>query len=232
MFRRKLRFFLHRWHRRLGLSAVIVILMVSITGILLNHTGQFDLAKHYPQSQFWLWPYPAQSNVGIKLSKHTAFQASETIYLNQQAVYNCEPPLISAIEIDKQVWMLCKKQLLLFQDEKLVEVIDIQLLGDDINNLAEADQKVHLRNGTQWFLFDDISLMLSEQTKAPAVIPELSVLSDSEQINRSVHWQKVILDLHSGRFFGPFGVYIVDAAAIILLMLSLSGFWIWYSRLK
>ena len=42
--------------------------------------------------------------------------------------------------------------------------------------------------------------------------------------------ERVILDLHSGRIFGEYGVYLMDAAAIALLWLSLSGLWVWNSR--
>jgi hypothetical protein len=42
--------------------------------------------------------------------------------------------------------------------------------------------------------------------------------------------ERVILDLHSGRIFGQYGIYIMDAAAIALLWLSLSGVWVWSSR--
>jgi len=42
--------------------------------------------------------------------------------------------------------------------------------------------------------------------------------------------ERVILDLHSGRIFGRYGVYLMDFAAIALLWLSLSGLWVWSSR--
>ncbi len=42
--------------------------------------------------------------------------------------------------------------------------------------------------------------------------------------------ERVILDLHSGRIFGQYGIYVMDAAAIALLWLSLSGLWVWNSR--
>jgi uncharacterized iron-regulated membrane protein len=42
--------------------------------------------------------------------------------------------------------------------------------------------------------------------------------------------ERVILDLHSGRFFGKLGPWLFDIAALLLILLSLSGAWIWLKR--
>jgi len=61
---------------------------------------------------------------------------------------------------------------------------------------------------------------------------ELVALPDelSPARNQTISWQRVVLDMHSGRWFGPLGPWIVDLAALVLLFLACSGFWIWYSR--
>jgi hypothetical protein len=42
--------------------------------------------------------------------------------------------------------------------------------------------------------------------------------------------ERVMLDLHSGRILGRAGVYLVDAAAILFLLLAMSGIWLWSRR--
>lgn len=232
MFKRKLRFFLHRWHRRLGLTAAVIVVLVSITGLMLNHTGQLELAKQYPQSNLWLWPYPAEANLGLKVEDNVIYQAGDAVYLNKQPLLNCEPPLINAAQLNEQLWILCKQQILLLANGQLIESIDSQLLGNDITNLSHANGSLLFLQGNTWFGFDDISMMLTQAMPAPKNISAPQVLENHLQTNHTISWQKVVLDLHSGRFFGEIGVYIVDAAAVILLLLSLSGFWIWFSRLK
>jgi uncharacterized iron-regulated membrane protein len=66
---------------------------------------------------------------------------------------------------------------------------------------------------------------------------EQHYLSDDERAQllaafrgNSLKLERVILDLHSGRIFGRYGVYLMDAAATALLWLSLSGLWVWSSR--
>ena len=42
----------------------------------------------------------------------------------------------------------------------------------------------------------------------------------------SLPLERVMLDIHSGRLLGRYGPFLVDGAAFILLLLSLSGIWI------
>ena len=41
--------------------------------------------------------------------------------------------------------------------------------------------------------------------------------------------EQILLDLHSGRLFGSFGVLVMDLAAILLVVLSITGFVAWNS---
>ena len=43
--------------------------------------------------------------------------------------------------------------------------------------------------------------------------------------------ERVLLDLHSGRIVGSWGVYVVDLIAILLLVLSCTGVWMWWKRI-
>lgn len=233
MFKRKLRFFLHRWHRRLGLAAAVLIVMVSITGVLLNHTGSFQLAKHYPQSAFWLWPYAQDANHGIVLDDVVLQQTVDAVLLNDEPILPCEPPLISAVSTEQDtLWLLCRRNILLLQHHQLIEAIEHSLLGANINHLAKTDHEVVIRDGDQWFVLDTLSMQTGNPVSAPLELPKIDVLPAALQRNHSISWQKIMQDLHSGRFFGDVGVFVIDVAAIILLMLALSGFWIWYSRRK
>jgi hypothetical protein len=40
--------------------------------------------------------------------------------------------------------------------------------------------------------------------------------------------EKLIVDLHTGRFFGRFGPYVVDIIGGCLLLLALSGLWLFF----
>jgi uncharacterized iron-regulated membrane protein len=40
-------------------------------------------------------------------------------------------------------------------------------------------------------------------------------------------WERVLLDLHSGRILGRAGPYVMDLAALLMIFLGVSGFWLW-----
>ena len=42
--------------------------------------------------------------------------------------------------------------------------------------------------------------------------------------------ERVIIDIHSGRFLGKYGIWIIDVVAIFFLVLSTSGWCVWFKR--
>ena len=66
---------------------------------------------------------------------------------------------------------------------------------------------------------------------SPAPLPaELKATLTERYLGNDVNWERLLLDLHSGRLLGSWGVYVVDASAIILLLLALSGAWVWLTK--
>ena len=77
-----------------------------------------------------------------------------------------------------------------------------------------------------WNLVDEEPLWVAPLT-VPGEIKESVLVAFRGQ---GLPWERVVLDLHSGRIFGNWGSYVMDAAAIILFILVLSGFYKWYIR--
>ena len=47
---------------------------------------------------------------------------------------------------------------------------------------------------------------------------------------KGVSLEQFLLDLHNGNIFKGFGKWFLDIVGIFLLLLSISGFWIWIRR--
>lgn len=49
----------------------------------------------------------------------------------------------------------------------------------------------------------------------------------NSRMSRWISAERIVLDVHSGRILGPAGPYLMDGAAIALLLLAASGIWGW-----
>ena len=66
------------------------------------------------------------------------------------------------------------------------------------------------------------------QWSQAAPVPAPMASSLRQQMRHLVlPWDRVLLDIHSGRIIGPVGPWLMDAAAIFLIFLGCSGAWIW-----
>jgi uncharacterized iron-regulated membrane protein len=47
----------------------------------------------------------------------------------------------------------------------------------------------------------------------------------------AITWERMLLDLHAGRFLGPLlAKAFTDLMGALLLLLALSGFWLWWMK--
>jgi uncharacterized iron-regulated membrane protein len=69
-----------------------------------------------------------------------------------------------------------------------------------------------------------------EWSEATPVTPGLYEALQAAYRGTGLPVERVLLDLHSGRILGRAGVYLVDAAAILFLLLAISGVWLWTRR--
>jgi hypothetical protein len=53
------------------------------------------------------------------------------------------------------------------------------------------------------------------------------VVANKKFQSQFLNWERVILDAHSGRLFGNLGVWFMDIVALMLILLSVSGIYIW-----
>ena len=75
------------------------------------------------------------------------------------------------------------------------------------------------------------SLNLHKQfITAPWLLSWYGYEPDADYAQEILTVDKIILDLHTGRFFGAFGSLVMDGAAIALLLLSVTGIYMWYRR--
>lgn len=236
---------LTRWHRRAGVTAAILVLLLSVTGILLSHAEAFRLHERTlsPTASGLFYGEPQNSRpVGIQLSGAWLIWIDSTLYLGDTLLTQRVDELRGAVETDDLLVLAGAQEILLFtRDGTFVEKLNGALLPGAPDRIAKlADSTITLETGSKQFTttpdflewketdIADPSVAWSAPTQAlPKAVGDAS-LSRHGVSEVSLH--RFISDLHSGRTFGPWGPFIMDLAAILLIILSLSGLYMWWRQ--
>jgi len=230
---------LYIWHRYVGLLAALLTILLAVTGLALNHYTALGLGDRHIQNE-WLLDQleitaPATAR-GFSSHGHQAVLLEPWIWLGNKQLAGEYSNITGLVSLDGMLILSTpgELQLLTMQGELIDHLRSQDGLPSAIQRIGrtgsgrlvietplgqfQADQDI--LNWTR--LNDDASWSRSFN-------PDTSNLNQLQQQWReqSLSWGKLILKLHSGRIFGDKGVLVMDGAAILLLFLSISGFWIW-----
>ena len=215
----------HKLHRRIGIIVVVFILLLSASGFLLNHSGQLNLHKNYIQINWLLNWYdigPKQPAVAFRAGDDWVSRVGKRLYFNNLELNEESELLLGAVESNDVIIVgLKRKLLLLTQSGELIEKLSVQegvpagmqAIGMDINHmpLVKTANGIYLVDidNLVWEEYDNINTEWS----SPGQLPQ-DLLDQLLQLYRGkgLPLERVLLDLHSGRILGDFGVYLVDAS--------------------
>lgn len=232
-----------RWHRRIGIAASLLIIWLSVTGVLLNHSDQLQLNSKAVGSSLLLTLYGVTppTLVSYRLNDHwLSHIGGNQIYLDDQELAFCTPPMSGAVMLEHQFVVSCGDGLLLLtKDGDVIERLGAAYgLPLPISALTILDGQLLLKTPRGVFIanLDQLIWTPYEKTSdmswvSPEIAPPL--LSEallSHATTTHVSWERVMLDLHNGRLAGRLGIWLLDTAAILLILLAVSGLWIWFSR--
>lgn len=243
MTRRKKPFPFFLWHRRLGLVAILLVCILAITGIMLNHTEELGLDK-MPVSNRWLldWYGIKASNPSVSYyaDNHWLMQLDNKVYLDGRHVFNTDENINGFVHGQGLFIATSLSRLFLLDDKG--DLVDRQSLTDitgPVQKLGTSPQGVIIMNleGHTFVADRDIINWRAANTSRdhwsrPGVAPDKLMDQVKQQYREhALNMERVVLDLHSGRLIHPrYGVWLMDAAAVVLLFLSFSGLWVWWSR--
>ena len=236
---------LSRWHRWLGIGSIFFILLLSVTGIALNHSDDMNLDGRYLRSPWLLeWygievPAPDSSFVA---AGHRVTLIGERLYYDDSELMNGLSGLVGAVSTPSFVAIATSTDLLLVTPGgALVERVDTQtFLPAGVTAIGIAGATLVLRSGDELYRTDEDLLAFSPcraldvgeiQWSAPSTISpaELTVLQQLYR-GRGLSLERLLLDLHSGKIFVRVGPVLMDAVGVTLIVLSFLGLSMWYRR--
>jgi hypothetical protein len=235
--RHRLRASLRRWHRRVGAGSAIVILLLTLSGILLNHAVDLGLDRR-PVSTGWILDLYgiriAPPETGFPVRAHWLSVAAGRVYFDAHEIQTIDQ-LTGVTEHDGVVLAAGRDMLLVLDaDGGLLERLDRESLPGRLRWLGTGASGIVVGTPNGMFTADlstlhwtetaDSAVAVSKPAPLPPVLAQqIAVRARSLELN----WERVLQDLHSGRLIGRYGPWIVDGFAVALLLLALSGFWLW-----
>ncbi len=232
------------WHRRFGLTAAALVLVLSVTGLLLNHAASLNLDKSKVENTWILDWYGIagvdETSLSFEIGDSTVSWAGGWLFLDELPLVGGVSDLVGAAALGELIVVTAPREILLFTREgELVERFLPVEFRTDVTAIGTLDQGLYVRVGEAAFSSNsDASVWLAVDTPLEAVVWSVGAPMPAQMhaaVNNHLRGEglpvyRIILDLHSGNFFGKLGVLIMDGAAILLLILALSGVWIWWPR--
>ena len=230
------------WHRRIGLIALVLVVILSITGIMLNHTDKLMLDSRYINNSWLLSWYGIETEdqpLSFKVGDNIVSSLDNKLFFNDTVVTELQQTMHGAMAGEQFIVIALESAIILLTLEgEFIEHVSTSISFTNIQRLGMKYQRPVIETSDPlYYIADehilDWDIIINEGIEwvQPYELDE----AEKEKLltayrGKGLKLERVILDLHSGRIFGEYGVYLMDAAAIALLWLSFSGLWVWNSR--
>lgn len=242
MKKRPLHLKLLQFHRWIGLAASLLVLLLAISGIALEHSEQLRLDQRYLTQPWVLNHYGIKpdSITQYRVKDYSLAHAGNRIYLDGVPTAVESSLLCGAVKIAMGFAICLGEGLALIDAEgALVEHLETDLsLPAPATGIGQtsSQQVVLLSHDGNWLADSDFLLWqpypdqpsIVSQSSAPAAALRYKI--EAHNISHEISWERVLLDLHSGRLLGSWGVYLMDLAALAMIFLACSGVWVWWKR--
>lgn len=221
---------------------MLFLVLISISGLLLNHADRLGLSR--TAAAPWLL-----NLYGVELPPiDTAFAAggvlfatsADTLYANGNPLANSVNRLIGAVAVENVIVLATGNEFFITTtDAALIErfapaaLQPMRQLGTDGRGIIVA-----FADGYAEFDADQMSVGAAENIALDTVAWSRPALPSAEQaqqigvaaLGQAINWERVLLDLHSGRILPGLGRYLADITALALLYMCFSGIVLWTRR--
>lgn len=232
-------------HRTLGLTSALFVIVLSLTGLALQHSSRFDLDASFLKAEVWLSWYqieiPNVTKSYVSGDKSISLIA-DSLYFDTSLIANGLPDIKGLISIDDMYVAVSPQRLFLISGAaELIEILDaVHGVPGQIEAVAISEQNLLLMRtseGVYQANLDALNFDLLELIDPQISWSEPSLIN--QELNTSIRnnygdsllsWERLILDIHSGRIFGQWGVVLVDIMAVLFLIMAVTGVWIWSRR--
>jgi hypothetical protein len=236
---------LHRWHRATGVVAALLVFVLAITGIALTYTETLRLDERLISSETlldWYAIRPPPRPVGVFVDPHWVSLVGSRLYFDTLELAPQIKRLSGAVStidfvivgVDQELWLLTPRGELI---ERLTAADgvppELDAVGLTTKNIAIA------RAGPRLYEIDATNGSVKAVADQPVTWAGYGELPEALTAELAAHYrgreltlERVVLDLHTGRFFGTIGASAMSLSALAMMFLAVSGAATWWRRVR
>jgi len=230
-----------RWHRSIGVSTSLFVVLIVISGLALNHTHKLGLDKYHishPSLLSWYGLKEPGQLQSFAVGKHWLTFAGSQLYLNDKHI-SPVTNAVGAVSIANMLIAASSDELLLLDHDG--SVLERLPWGPPMSGPFEAigllaNGLVAVKSMNQLWVADE-EFLSWQPIEYTSTIPAWSVPGSAPvALHQSITQQyrgdglsleRLLLDLHSGRIFGSIGILVYDLLALAVGFLAISGLVLW-----
>lgn len=229
----------------MGIVSALFVMLLSVSGLVLHYSPAFNFDSRFFASPLLLSWYNIE--VPEIASSYTAngrraSLIADALYFEQSRIPGNFNSLVGMVESDFGYAIASSNLLVLISIEgELIEVLGssvgvpsgILRIGQNLAGITFLERTAELIeadfDALTWTAYPQVDASLTWSAASP-VEDQLERSIKQDYAGSLLSWERLVLDIHSGRFLGSIGVILVDLMAILFILMAGTGVWIWSQR--
>lgn len=222
------------FHKITGLCLILPVLLLVVTGLPLELTDQLNLGTRGVPFQFVHKSYGVDTPESAWVQNNVV-QLGELLFIKSRVV-PAKGALLAAHDASGFHFILMSQEWLLIPEDTEIPFEQGDYPGQILRaGFAAGLPMIETREGTLTSQDYGASWESTSLKLKPSAVP--LPLDVNEEMRRAygasiISWERWLQDLHSGRYFGPIGQWVMIVAGIALIGLALTGFLVWFRTLR
>ena len=227
---------LKKLHKIIGLSVCLIIIHLSITGIILMYPSTFKLQDTYFKNRYISGLYDMYTVADVRVLETVEADLGiikSKAIVSDMVIETGINNILGALKANNLIFILNNKNIILIQESDYgLEIIKDEKIPFTALSIGKDNDNILIKGTEDKFYIVNENLSFSLAKNNEIEFYEVSIVFPDEEIARyyllqvqgpGIQALRLFADLHNGRFFGPFVMFIFAITSILVIFLSISG---------